>query len=150
MSGPKKNHRAINAGQSLADDATRLDGLAKATGAARYSRDHLREDMQWVRLIRCPWGKATLESLDRDAALAVPGVTEVVISGDAGDYDGDSIGYLVAENRRALERGLDALDARWARAECKTSIFDDERHGTLKLNITHISGRSVLYTCMFW
>ena len=43
-----------------------------------------------IRLAR----QATLESLDRDAALAVPGVTEVVISGDAGDYDGDSIGYI--------------------------------------------------------
>jgi len=127
MSGSNPDHRTINAGESLADDATRLDGLAKATGDARYSRDHLRDDMRWVRLIRCPWGKATLESLDRDAALAVPGVTEVVISGDAGDYDGDSIGYIVAENRRALERGLDALDARWARAACKTGILDDER-----------------------
>jgi hypothetical protein len=35
MSGSNPDHRTINAGESLADDATRLDGLAKATGDAR-------------------------------------------------------------------------------------------------------------------
>ena len=127
MTHQPRDLRAINSGQSVADHATRLDGLAKATGAARFGRDQIKKDMLWVRLIRCPWGRAKLDSLDRDAALATPGVVEVVVSGDDGDYHGDSIGYLVARNRRGLERGLRALNAKWTRLDCQTGILDDKQ-----------------------
>lgn len=127
MTHQPRDLRAINSGQSVADHASRLDGLAKATGAARFGRDQIKKDMLWVRLIRCPWGRAKLDSLDRDAALATPGVVEVVVSGDDGDYHGDSIGYLVARNRRGLERGLRALNAKWTRLDCQTGILDDEQ-----------------------
>ena len=134
MSHQPRALRAINAGQSVADHATRLEGLEKATGAARFGRDQIKKDMLWVRLIRCPWGRASLDSLDRDAALATPGVVEVVVSGDAGEYHGDSIGYVVARNRRGLERGLQALDAKWTRLDCKTGILDDDDANCLKYN----------------
>ncbi len=119
-------NRPMNKGASIHEDTSRLDGIAKTTGRAKYSRDMFLPNSLFVALIRCPFGAAELESVEKDAALAVPGVIEVEIGGNKeGKYHGQNIGYLVAENPHAMRRGVKALNAKWKRLPVKTGIGDD-------------------------
>ncbi len=111
------------------DQATRLDAVAKITGAAKYGRDVYPEGGVFIRFIRCPFGAASLTSVDVAAAKAVPGVLDVELtkkedgSYKEGQYHGATVGYIVAESPRALHRGMAALACTWKRkTELTTSI----------------------------
>lgn len=121
------NNRPRNTGSSMDDDASRLDALAKVTGKAKYGRDMYEPGQLFVSFIRCPYGAATLESFDITKAKSVPGVLEVTFTSDnrRGRYHGHTIGYIVAESKTALRRGLSALNAKWSLdRDIKTGITD--------------------------
>ena len=117
-------NRPANRGASLNDDTGRLDALAKVTGRAKYGRDVYFPNGLFVAFVRCPYGAAELESADKSAALAFPGVIEVQITGDRGRYHGHPVGYLVAESHLAMWRGLRALNPQWTARPVKTQITD--------------------------
>lgn len=115
-------NRPQNMGTSIDDQTSRLDGVAKVTGAAKYSRDMFAPNQLFIAFIRCPYGSAALQSVDRDAALAVKGVVEVEMTGDTGRYHGHPVGYLVADSKTAAQRGLKALNAQWRMETPRTSL----------------------------
>src|SRR5690242_14756433 len=108
-------NRPMNEGSSLNDNASRLDGPAKVTGAAKYGRDVYPKDGMFLAFLRCPYGAAELESSDEAAAKAVPGVLDVVMvpNRKEGKYHGNYLGYVVAESPAAAKRGLKALACKW-------------------------------------
>lgn len=55
----------------------RLDGAAKATGAAKYSYDINRPGMLWAKLVTSPHAKAEIAGIDVSAAKALKGVAAV-------------------------------------------------------------------------
>ncbi|MCB9845521.1 MAG: xanthine dehydrogenase family protein molybdopterin-binding subunit [Phycisphaeraceae bacterium] len=118
---PTRN-RPMNRGASLADDASRLDAVAKVTGAAKYARDMYPADCLFVGFVRCPVGSGQLAARDEAAARAVPGVLEVEIERDEGRYHGQPVGHIVAESKTALRRAMRALDARWTPGPCSVEI----------------------------
>jgi xanthine dehydrogenase YagR molybdenum-binding subunit len=120
---PTRN-RPRNLGKSMNDDASRLDAVAKVTGRAKYGRDVYLPNGLFVAFIRCPYGAGELTSFDRDAAMQVPGVLEIEIDGERGRYHGHTVGYLVAESKLAMKRGLRALAAEWKRSPVQTRITD--------------------------
>jgi xanthine dehydrogenase YagR molybdenum-binding subunit len=117
-------NRPQNLGKTINDDTGRLDAVAKVTGRAVYSRDRYLPGALYICLIRCPYGAGTLESSDTEAALAVPGVIEVTLDRDEGNYHGHPIGHLVAETLPAMRRGVRALNPRWRQRPVKTQITD--------------------------
>ena len=117
-------NRPANAGSSLNDSASRLDGPAKVTGAAKYGRDMHLPGALYIAFVRCPYGAATLDSFDEDAARAVPGVVEVEVRGKEGKFHGQTLGRIVAESPMAGKRALRALRCRWTRKAVRTSIAD--------------------------
>ncbi len=119
------DNRPRNMGKSLDDNTSRLDAIAKVTGKAKYGKDHYFANGLYARLVRCPYGAATLTSYEEENASNVPGVVEVTIDGDKGRYHGHSVGYVVAETELALRRGMRALDCKWKKSGAiKTSIAD--------------------------
>ncbi len=118
-------NRPMNAGQSVADDASRLDGIAKVTGAAKYGRDKYPAGCLFAAFIRCPWGKAELVSHSADEVQKLPGVVEVNVSRKEGLYHGRDMGYICADSPLALKRAMEALRPVWKRGEVKTLIEDD-------------------------
>lgn len=56
---------------------SRLDGPAKATGAARYTYDLRFPGMLYARFVRCPHAHARITRLDTSAAQAMPGVKAI-------------------------------------------------------------------------
>jgi len=108
-----------------ADDASRLDAIAKVTGRAKYGMDQVGGDTVVAAFVRCPWGRAELVSCDEDAARAVPGVLEVDAADNVGGtftYHGHNAGHVVAETPTALRRGLAALACEWRRLSAVVDI----------------------------
>lgn len=119
-------NRPLNAGSSLNDNTSRLDGIAKVTGRAKYGRDVYPKNAIFIAFVRCPYGAATLDACDEDSARSVPGVLEVEVSKDRpGQYHGFTVGHIAAESPVALRRGLRALKPKWNRQPVKTQITDD-------------------------
>jgi CO/xanthine dehydrogenase Mo-binding subunit len=56
----------------------RGDGLAKVTGSAVYTSDMVVEHMAWVKLLRSPFARARILSIDIAAAKSQPGVIDVL------------------------------------------------------------------------
>jgi CO/xanthine dehydrogenase Mo-binding subunit len=60
----------------------REDGLAKVTGSAIYVSDLVVERMAWAKVLRSPFARARILSIDASAAKNQPGVIDV-LTGDA-------------------------------------------------------------------
>jgi xanthine dehydrogenase YagR molybdenum-binding subunit len=117
-------NRPMNAGSSVNDNASRLDGPAKVTGRAKYGRDMYFANGLYVGFLRCPYGAATLDSSDVEAAKSVPGVVDVDIQRKDGKYHGHKVGQVVGESPLAVKRGLRALKCTWTKEPVKTRISD--------------------------
>jgi xanthine dehydrogenase YagR molybdenum-binding subunit len=121
----RTENRPGNKGSSLNDDASRMDGVQKVTGRARYARDTYVKGGLFVGFVRCPYGAATLTSCDEAGAKGTAGVVEVELKAKrVGQYHGQNIGYVVAESPSALRRGLRALQCKWERAESIVTTID--------------------------
>ena len=117
-------NRPMNKGSSINDDTSRLDGVAKVTGRARYGRDMYLPNGLFIAFVRCPFGAAALQSTDVEGARKVPGVIEVEVTGKEGKYHGHSVGYVVAESPLAVWRALRKLKPVWKRQPVTTRISD--------------------------
>lgn len=95
------------------NDGLRLDIVEKVTGKAKYTTDYYPKNMLWAGYVRCPYGSAELMGYDKDAALAVPGVLEVEITKEQGQYAGDRLGHLCAESSVAYDEGMAALNPKF-------------------------------------
>jgi xanthine dehydrogenase YagR molybdenum-binding subunit len=58
---------------------SRLDGIPKATGAARYPSDQNPPNLLHAALLTCPHAHAFLKSIDISEAKAMPGVTAIEV-----------------------------------------------------------------------
>ena len=60
----------------------KVDGLAKATGAALYTDDIALPGMLHAKTLRSPHAHARIRGIDTSAALALPGVLAVITGRD--------------------------------------------------------------------
>lgn len=102
------------------NDGLRVDIVEKVTGKAKYTTDYYPKNMLWAGYVRCPYGSAVLTGYDKDAALAVPGVLEVEITKEEGQYPGDRLGHLCAESSTAYDEGMAALNPKFKAGTSKT------------------------------
>lgn len=106
--------------------ARRMDIPDKIAGTARFGLDVRLPDMHYAALAWPRAYGATAESWDEDAALAVPGVTEVVQT---------EIGPAVlAENTWAAWKGRDALAVQWSEGtqpDLSTEVLFEELEALL-------------------
>lgn len=92
-----------------ADAGPRVDGLAKVTGAARYTADLRLEGMLIGKFLRSSHAHATLRSIDYQAALAYPGVHAVVEFASVGStirYVGQELLALAAVDESTARAAL--------------------------------------------
>lgn len=113
-----------------------LTSYAMATGVAKYGADYTVPGMLFAKILRCPHAHARVRSIDTSAALAIPGVVDVVLWDDpdfeplgknpfAGGfqpsyllqeahYEGQECGaVVVAETEALCEEALKALKVDW-------------------------------------
>ncbi|HLJ56579.1 MAG TPA: xanthine dehydrogenase family protein molybdopterin-binding subunit [Chthonomonadaceae bacterium] len=89
--GPRGSHTLLN------HDIERVDGPAKATGAAKYTYDVRVPGMLYGRVLMSPHACADITSVDTSAAEAMPGVKAVVTLNDKQvKYEGDPVAAVAA------------------------------------------------------
>jgi xanthine dehydrogenase YagR molybdenum-binding subunit len=103
-----------NSGKALENQRGRVDAVAKATGAAKYTADVNLPKMALAEFLECPYGRARLKSFEEAAARAVKGVIEIAVEKrDEYKYCGQTAGYICAESRHALDDAVAALAMKW-------------------------------------
>ena len=89
----------------------RLDGMAKATGRAKYPSDERPGDLLFGVMLYSPYAHAKIKSIDVSKAESMPGVKAVQVIAQAGAtlrYHGDDIAAVAAETE---EQARDAVRA---------------------------------------
>jgi xanthine dehydrogenase YagR molybdenum-binding subunit len=101
--------------------AARQDGLLRTSGAARYTVDVALPGMLYARVLRAPFARCRVTSLDLEAARATPGVRAVLgpdgpftMGGDPvltaePSWAGEPIAAIAADTAEAGAAGLAAL-----------------------------------------
>ncbi|MDA1195246.1 MAG: xanthine dehydrogenase family protein, partial [Planctomycetota bacterium] len=88
----------------------RVDGPAKATGAAKYTYDVQPPGLVFAGVVYAPHAHARVASVDAAAARALPGVLEVrTFEGTRVTFPGAIVAAVCAENERVLEDALAAV-----------------------------------------
>lgn len=104
----------------------RLDSRAKIEGRPLFGIDIRVPDMKHATVAACPVMGGTVGEIDRDAALRVPGVTDVLTI--------DNAVCVVADHYWAAKKGLEALAIVWregANASVDTARIYRELHDGL-------------------
>lgn len=89
----------------IGTEKPRIDLKPKVMGDAIFGLDQEVPDMLHANVLKCPFIEGTLQSMDVEAAKALPGVIDVV--------ELDDLVAVVAENRYAAEMGKRKLNAQW-------------------------------------
>lgn len=96
----------------LGKHVDRVDGLEKATGAAKYAYDMNPPKMLFARALGSPHAHCKIKSIDVTPAIAVPGVVNVNLMKKVDNeirWQGDLIAVVAAENEGAAAEGVKAI-----------------------------------------
>ena len=92
----------------IGTDIERLDGVAKASGTAKYTADTNTKGTLFAKLLTCPHGSAKVKRLNTDPARKVKGVRAVHVFNDEGAevrWDGTLIAAVAADRPEMAEDG---------------------------------------------
>lgn len=102
---PKADKRSI-----LGKRISRLDGPAKATGAAKYAYDINRPGMLYARCYQAPYGSMKVNAIDASAAEKAPGVRTVLVEetmiGSEVSYAGQILATVAADTEEQAQEAL--------------------------------------------
>lgn len=96
----------------LGAEVDRVDGLEKATGAAKYAYDVVLDKMLFAKLLGSPHAHCKVKAIDTSAAEKVPGVVSVQALTKPNSeikWEGDLIACVAAESEAAAAEGVDAI-----------------------------------------
>ena len=105
---------------TVGTDLDRVDGLAKASGRAKYSYDMTFPGMQQAMILRAPIAKGKLTALSLDEAKAMPGITAVVALKDVGNkvrFVGDAIAAIAGTTLHAVRDAIEKVRAEYETEE---------------------------------
>lgn len=102
--GPNNAHALLNHAM------LRVDGPSKVTGTAQYTHDVNLPGLLHARILRAPHARARVKSLDKSAALRIPGV-KAIISGPSDDIqcEGTPVAAVAAVTPEIAGDALRAL-----------------------------------------
>lgn len=98
----------------IGKDIQRIDGVAKASGQAKYTADINSQGTLFARLVTCPHAAAKLAAIDVDAAKKVNGVRAVHLFKKVGDemrWDGELVAAVAADRAEQAADGIKAIEA---------------------------------------
>jgi len=110
-------------GDVVGRDATRLDGLVKARGEARYTADIRLPGMLQAALLRSPYAHARVARIDLAKAAAAPGVLGVVGPGEVWGvseeigFEGSAVAAVAAETEAQARAAVELIDVDWEELE---------------------------------
>lgn len=96
----------------VGSDQDRVDGLAKATGRAKYSYDITFPGLQQAMLLRSTIARGVLTGLDYDVASKMPGISAVVPLKEIGNkirFVGDALVAVAGSSLHAVRDAIEAI-----------------------------------------
>jgi len=91
-------------------DVTRVDGAAKASGAAKFTYDVSRPGLAYAKAARSPYAHARVKSIGLDAVKAMPGVLAAIsLDRKVVTFAGAPVAAICAETEAQLDDALAAL-----------------------------------------
>lgn len=133
-------------GKAVGQSVTRVDGIAKVTGHARYAGDIDVPHMIWGRCLRSPHPSARIVSIDVERAKALPGVRAVLTGADVPDtlygrmckdvptlakgvvrFVGEKVAAVAADTLEIAEAALELIDVEYAELPAVFSAEDAMR-----------------------
>ena len=123
--------------------ATRVDGLARARGEARYTQDLQLPGMLHAAVLRSPHARARVNQIELEPVLQAPGVRAVIGPGelealtDEPNYEGQAVAAVVAETAQLARAAVEGISVEWEvleplldadEAMRQKSFFDDPKH----------------------
>ena len=120
--GPRDSHTLIGT------EVSRIDGVEKASGAAKYTYDMNQPGTLFARLLTCTHAKARVTRLNVEKAKAIAGVHTVYLFRDAAEnnecnYDGELVAAVAAETADIAEDGVRAIEVAY---EVLPHVVDEE------------------------
>jgi len=115
-----------NPSEVLGKPATRLDGVAKVTGQAKYAYDVQPDGWLYGMILRSKWPAANVTKIDITKAQSMPGVKAVILSGGENRkvrFYGQELAAVAATTKQAC---LDALRAIEVTAEPLAFVVKEE------------------------
>lgn len=115
--------------QVIGKSPSRVDGLAKSTGAAKYAYDAVFDRMLFARALGCSHAHCKLTAIDDAAAKKTAGVVHVHLLRKAGDeinWQGELLAVVAAESEAAARAGVAALKVEYEVLPAFTSDHDLE------------------------
>lgn len=112
MAAPEYYWPSREDSQVIGKEIDRLDGLAKATGTAKYTYDVNLRGQLIARALGCPHAHCKIASLDTRAAEATPGVVHVKPLKKVGDeieWQGELLVVVAGETEAAAVEGVSKL-----------------------------------------
>lgn len=110
----------------LGKETDRIDGLVKATGAAKYSYDINRKGMLFAKMLGCPHAHCKIKAIDASGAAKLPGVRAVKTLKEPGNeirWQGDALAIVAADTEAAAAEALKAVKVEY---EMLDVYVDDE------------------------
>ena len=114
MADTNYNWPSKAASKILGKRVSRLDGLAKATGAAKYTYDVNLDKQLIARSLGCPHAHCKIKSIDTTAAEKTPGVVHVHVfdhakPGSEIQWEGELLVTIAAESEGAAAEGVSKI-----------------------------------------
>jgi xanthine dehydrogenase YagR molybdenum-binding subunit len=110
--------------------ATRVDGLARARGEARYTQDIQLPGMLHAAVLRSPHARARVKQIDLKPALKARGVLAAIGPGDLDvltdepNYEGAAVAAFVAESAGQARAALASISLEWEVLEPLLDVDD--------------------------
>lgn len=98
--------------QVIGKRTSRLDGVAKTTGSAKYTYDVNLKNQLIAKALGCPHAHCRVTGIDVSEAKKVPGVVHVEVLRDPGseiEWQGEIIAVVAAETEGAAAEGVKAI-----------------------------------------
>ncbi len=123
----------------VGSNALRVDGVEKVTGEAKFTADLNFAGMLEAKVLRSPLPHAVVESIDIEAASALPGIAAILTRDDLKDIDpfygnclrdrpvvalervryvGEPVAVVAAEDGLAAEQAAALIDVRYRELPC--------------------------------
>ncbi|HWB10098.1 MAG TPA: xanthine dehydrogenase family protein molybdopterin-binding subunit [Pirellulales bacterium] len=122
----------------------RIDGLEKATGAAKYTYDVNPKGMLFAKILGCPHAHCKIKSIDISSAEKMRGVHSVLAIKKEGDeirWQGDEIAVVAAETEAGASEALKLIDVEYDLLE--VFVADDDLEAAEKAKRTQGAGEDI-------
>ena len=122
----------------------RIDGLEKATGAAKYTYDINLKGMLFAKILGCPHAHCKIKSIDVNEAEKAPRVHAVMALKDVDQevfWEGDEIAVVAAETEAAAAAALEKIKVEYETLD--VFVKDDDLDAAEKAERTKDAGEDI-------